>query len=151
MAAPATSLSSASAAVMGGRNLDTAIPRYIAVIDDDRSVRIALCRLLRAADLDAKAYESASEFLKTLNADPPDCLVLDLQMPGMNGLELQQRLTEIGVLLPIVVITGHDDAAMQSMCMAAGASTYLSKPIDETELLTAIDKAIANAGQKRRD
>jgi FixJ family two-component response regulator len=121
----------------------------VAVIDDDRSVRRALCRLLRAADLEAIAYESAAEFLETLKVRVPDCLVLDLQMPGMSGLELQQHLAEISVTLPIVVITGHDDATIRSMCMAAGASTYLSKPIDESELLAAINDAISREKHHR--
>jgi FixJ family two-component response regulator len=135
--------------MMGARNAKNAVQRRVAVIDDDRSVRMALCRLLRTADLDASAYGSAAEFLEALKVQAPDCLVLDLQMPGMNGLELQLHLAEISVLLPIIVITGHDDAAMRSMCMAAGASTYLSKPIDESELLMAIDRAIS--GAKRRE
>lgn len=116
----------------------------IAVIDDDHSVRKALQRLLRSVNLDADAYGSGREFLDACRDARPDCLVLDLQMPEMNGLELQQRLAETGIRLPVVVITGHDEPGMRAQCMAAGASTYLRKPLDDKVLLEAINKAIAS-------
>lgn len=119
----------------------------IAVIDDDHSVRKALQRLLRSVNLDADAYGSGREFLDALGAARPDCLVLDLQMPEMNGLELQQHLAETGIHLPVVVITGHDEPGMRAQCMAAGASTYLRKPLDDQVLLEAIKRAIAAASR----
>lgn len=115
----------------------------IAVVDDDHSVRKALQRLLRSVNLEADAYGSGREFLAALGGAKPDCLVLDLQMPEMNGLELQQHLAETGVRLPVIVITGHDEPGMRAQCMAAGASTYLRKPLDDKVLLAAIDDAIA--------
>jgi len=115
----------------------------IAIVDDDHSVRKALQRLLRSINLDADAYGSGREFLAALSGAMPDCLVLDLQMPEMNGLELQQQLAESGVRLPVVVITGHDEPGMRAQCMAAGASMYLRKPLDDKVLLEAISTAIA--------
>lgn len=115
----------------------------IAVVDDNHSVRKALQRLLRSVNLDADAYGSGREFLDALGDARPDCLVLDLQMPEMNGFELQQHLAESGIHLPVVVITGHDEPGMRAQCMAAGASTYLRKPLDDKVLLDAINTAIA--------
>lgn len=116
---------------------------FVAVVDDEESVRRALLRLLRAANLDAEAFASGEAFLESLDKFRPDCVVLDLQMPEMNGLELQLRLAERGIRLPVVVITGHDEPGMRVQCMAAGASTYLRKPLDDKVLLEAINKAIA--------
>jgi FixJ family two-component response regulator len=115
----------------------------IAVVDDDHSVRKALCRLLRSFGIEAEAYESGKEFLDALRSTLPDCLILDLRMPDMSGLELQRRLADAGVRLPTVVITGHDEPGMQAKCLAAGAGTYLRKPLDEKALLRAIEDAIA--------
>jgi FixJ family two-component response regulator len=115
----------------------------IAVVDDDHSVRKALCRLLRSFGIEAEAYESGKEFLEAPRSTLPDCLILDLRMPDMTGLELQRRLVDAGVRLPTVVITGHDEPGMQSKCLAAGAGSYLRKPLDEKALLRAIEDAIA--------
>jgi FixJ family two-component response regulator len=115
----------------------------IAIVDDDHSVRKALRRLLRSADFDADAYESGSEFLEALRAGVPDCAVLDLQMPEMTGLELQQRLKDTHVSLPVIVITGHDEPGMQGRCLKAGAIAYLRKPIDGNDLLEAISRALS--------
>lgn len=119
--------------------------RRIAVVDDDHSVRKALKRFLRSFDLEAETYGSAGEFLDAAHQSIPDCLVLDLHMPGMNGLELQQRLTETGVSLPVVIITGHDEPGMRARCLAAGASSYLRKPLDDQALLQAIHQAMARS------
>jgi len=118
-------------------------PRHrIAIVDDDRSIRKALCRLLRSVDLDVEAYESASEFLEALRTVVPDCLVLDLRMPGMSGLDLQRHLNDTGAQLPTVIMTGHDEPGVRAECLAAGASGYLRKPLDDKALLEAIDDAI---------
>ena len=115
----------------------------VAVVDDDESVRKALQRLLRASDFDADTYASAQDFLASLpHATPPDCLVLDLQMPGTSGFDLQQQIVRAGLRLPIVVITGHDGPGMQARCLAAGASAYLRKPLEAGTLLAAIEAAI---------
>jgi FixJ family two-component response regulator len=113
----------------------------IAIVDDDESVRKALKRLLRAANLDADAFASGREFLDSLAAQLPDCIVLDLHMPGMNGLDIQQQLARGGRQMPIVVITGHDEPLARAQCLSAGAAAYLRKPIDDEALLDAIHQA----------
>lgn len=116
--------------------------RRIAVVDDDHSVRRALHRLLRSFDLDAVTYKSAQEFLDAIVDDMPACLVLDLQMPDMNGLELQQRLSDDGVKIPVIIITAYDEPAMLARCLFAGASSCIRKPLDDSVLLAAIHRAI---------
>jgi len=117
----------------------------IAVVDDDHSVRKALCRLLRSVDLEVDSYGSGREFLDAMKDTLPDCLVLDLRMPDMNGLELKRHLTDRGIQVPTVIITGHDEPGMHAECMAAGVSRYLRKPLDDLALLEAIDRAIMDA------
>lgn len=114
----------------------------IAVVDDDPSVRKALCRLLRSVDLDVHAYASGKEFLEAVRNATPDCLVLDLRMQDMNGLELQRHLVDSGVHLPTIIITGHDEPSMEAKCMTAGASRYLRKPLNDKTLIEAIEIAI---------
>ena len=121
----------------------------IAVVDDDNSVRKALRRLLRSADLDAEMYGCGSEFLKTLQASVPDCVVLDLQMPEMSGLELQRHLKSRGLALPVVIVTGHDEPGMQARCLEAGANAYLRKPIDGKALVEAISQAISEMAARK--
>jgi RNA polymerase sigma factor (sigma-70 family) len=120
------------------------------VVDDDPSVRRALGRLLRSAGLGAEAYASAQEFLAQERPDAPGCLVLDVQMPGLNGLELQRTLDEEHVCLPIVFITGHGDIPMSVHAMKAGAVDFLPKPFDDQNLLDAVRQAIAKDTQARR-
>lgn len=118
------------------------MPLRIAVVDDDESVRKALKRLLRASNLDAKTFESGGDFLASLASYQPDCVILDLHMPGMNGLDVQRQLTRNGVPLPVVIITGHDEPQTRAQCLAAGATAYMCKPLDEEVLLDAIRRAI---------
>jgi FixJ family two-component response regulator len=115
----------------------------IAVVDDDLSVRRALERLLRAAGFDAAVFASGHEFFFFLESQTADCLVLDLHMPGMNGLEVQRRLKESGIQLPIIVITGHDEPQTRAQCLTAGAAAYLCKPLSDKALLAAIADAIS--------
>jgi FixJ family two-component response regulator len=117
----------------------------VAIVDDDAGVRRALARLLRASRFDAVAYESATEFLASLSGRVPDCLVVDLQMPEMNGLELQQHLARASVKIPTVVITAHDGVGTRERCQSAGAAAYLLKPLDEEALISAIRVAIRRA------
>jgi FixJ family two-component response regulator len=113
----------------------------IAVVDDDPSVLKALTRLLRIRSFDAKTYNSALEFLATLAGETPDCLIVDLQMPGMSGLELHQYLTGRGIEIPTIIITAHDEGDTRQRCELAGIDGYLLKPIEGTALLEAIAKA----------
>jgi FixJ family two-component response regulator len=122
--------------------MHTQRPR-VAVVDDDVSVRRALERLLRAAGFDVVIFASAQEFLYSLEAQQPDCLVLDLHMPGMNGLEVQRRLLQAGVRLPVVVITGHDEPQTRAQCLNAGAADYLCKPLNDELLIAAIQSALS--------
>jgi FixJ family two-component response regulator len=117
----------------------------VAVIDDDESVRKALRRLLRAANLDADTFASGRDFLDSLAAQLPDCIVLDLHMPGMNGLDVQQQLARDGLKVPIVVITGHDEPQARAQCLSAGAAAFLRKPLDDKALLDAIHRAASAA------
>ena len=117
----------------------------ITVVDDDGPVRKALRRLLLAAGLDADACASGQEFFDSLRVRLPDCVVLDLQMPEMSGLDVLRQLARAGVRLPVVVITGHDEPGGRSRCLSAGAAAYLRKPLEETTLLNAIATAIGSA------
>lgn len=117
----------------------------IAVVDDDESVRKALKRLLRAANLDATTFASGRDFLNSLAAQLPDCIVLDLHMPGMSGMDVQQQLARDGLRLPTVIITGHDEPETRSRCLSAGAAAYLRKPLDDETLLDAIHRAAGTA------
>jgi len=114
----------------------------IAIVDDDPSVRKALGRLIRSAGCKAETFESADEFLKRPLADAPSCLVLDLQMPGLGGLGLQQRMAELGLEIPVVFLTGHGDIPASVKAMKAGAVEFLTKPVDEQDLLKAIKEAV---------
>lgn len=112
---------------------------WIAIVDDDPSVLKALTRLLRARGFDARTYASAREFLAALPDWVPKCLILDLQMPEMTGLELLHHLTRQGTRIPTIVITAHGDIRMRQRCEAAGVVAFLSKPLQESSLFAAID------------
>ncbi len=114
----------------------------IAIVDDEASVRKALARLLSASALNSRTYASAREFLDSLASDVPECLIVDLQMPEMTGLELQGELLRAGVKIPTIVITAHNEESFREQCRAAGAAAYLLKPLDEATLIAAIKAAI---------
>jgi FixJ family two-component response regulator len=113
----------------------------IAIVDDDASVRKALMRLLQASSYTVETFASASEFLASLNQRIPDCLIVDLQMPGIDGLELRISLTRAGIAIPTIVVTAHDEPGGRERCSTAGAAAYLLKPIQKTELIAAIRAA----------
>jgi FixJ family two-component response regulator len=115
---------------------------YIAIVDDEEPVRKALKRLLRASGLEAESYASGKEFLQARAARQPDCVVLDLHMPGMSGLEVLRELRESRSGLPTVMITAYDEPASREQCLAAGAAAYLRKPLDERLLLNAISATV---------
>lgn len=117
----------------------------IAVVDDDASVRKAIARLLVAFGLRAEAFASGQEFLASLASIQPACLVLDLHMPGLTGLDVQNELTRAGKRLPVVIITAYDEPEARAECLAAGAAAFLLKPIDDQVLLDAIAKAVGNS------
>jgi two-component system, LuxR family, response regulator FixJ len=112
------------------------------IVDDDLSVRESLELLLRSVGLDVKTYPSAEEFLKGVAPGASGCLITDLRMPGMSGLDLQERCAGAEVFLPIIFITGHGSIPHCVRAMKAGAVDFLQKPFDEEELLNAINRAI---------
>jgi DNA-binding NtrC family response regulator len=126
----------------------------IYVVDDDVSVRQGLENLLRSAGFTVQIFSSAQEFLAGARADVPSCLVLDVQLPGLSGLDLQQELAEADVQIPIIFLTGHGDVPMSVRAMKAGALEFLTKPVNDEDLLEAIQQGIARdhrARQRRRD
>jgi FixJ family two-component response regulator len=112
------------------------------VVDDDPSVLKGLSRLLRSAGWHAVTYGSSDEFLRHYDPDVPGCLVLDIAMPGVDGLELQRRLVDAGCPLPIVFITGHGDIPTSVQAMRAGALNFLAKPVNDDDLLGAVREAV---------
>lgn len=116
----------------------------IAVVDDESSVRKALERLIRSAGMSVTTFASGDEFLATVALAAPDCVVLDLHMPGTTGFEVQDRLAKLQTQVPVVVITGHDTPEARARVFAGGAQAYLLKPVDERALLDAIVAAISS-------
>jgi FixJ family two-component response regulator len=121
----------------------------IHVVDDDESLRTAVMRLLRAAGYEVRAYPSAGEFLLAQPVNTPGCVVLDVQMPGPSGLDLQAAFGEQGVALPIIFLTGHGDIAMSVRVMKAGAVDFLTKPVQRQALLDAVQNALARDAECR--
>jgi len=113
----------------------------IAIVDDDPSVLRALGRLLRTCFSDTKTYCSAQEFIDSLPQSVPACLIVDLQMPEMTGLDLQNHLKRNGILIPTIIITAHNELATRKLCAAAGAHAYLLKPLQGPALIAAINAA----------
>lgn len=119
-----------------------AVVAYIAVLDDEEPVRKALGRLLRASGLEVECYAGAREFLDGSAHRRPDCVVLDLHMPGMSGLQVLAELRRKVPPVPAVVITAHDAPETREQCLAAGAVAYLRKPLDGSVLLDAISASL---------
>lgn len=114
----------------------------VIVVDDDRSFRRSMERLLRLAGYQIQSFASALEFLHSPRPDMPACLVSDVRMPGLNGLDLQRELAGAGWQIPIIFITGHGDVPTSVRAMKAGAVDFLGKPFREQDLLTAIEYAL---------
>jgi FixJ family two-component response regulator len=120
------------------------------LVDDDPELRKAMERLLESAGMQVASFASAQQFLASHDRHARGCLVLDLAMPGLNGLQLQRELEQRASALPIVFLTGRGDIAASVQAMKHGASDFLTKPIDDTELLAAIHEALATDRQRRR-
>jgi FixJ family two-component response regulator len=120
------------------------------VIDDDESVRKSLRRLLRSADYESEVFKSASDFLARPPHPGPACLIVDVQMPGLNGLEFQEALIQRHREEQLVFITGHGNIPMCAQVMKAGAVDFLPKPFKPRELLKCVDRAIARSTEQRR-
>ncbi|MCG6871517.1 MAG: sigma-70 family RNA polymerase sigma factor [Gammaproteobacteria bacterium] len=120
-------------------------PGTVYIVDDDEAVRTSLSWLVDSAGLPALTFASATEFLDAWDGASHGCLVLDVRMPGMSGLELQQRLHEAGSHLPVVIVTGHADVPMAIRALKAGVRDFIEKPYDDEELLERIHDAMAHA------
>jgi FixJ family two-component response regulator len=125
--------------------------RLVAIVDDDASVRRALRRLLTSAGLASIAFASAREYLDAQLPEAPGCLVLDIQLGGMNGFELHQQLEAAGGAVPTIFITAHDDEATGERARLAGAAGYLRKPLEGSVLIEAIHHALGGGRGPRRE
>ena len=123
--------------------------RLLAVVDDDAEVRVALRRLVSSAGFAVESFPSGAEFLRSVEDHEPDCLLLDLHMPGMSGFEVQLALSVGHATVPVVVITGHDSPDARGRALQLGAKAYLCKPVDDEALLAAIEGAMIRP--ERRD
>ncbi|TGD97726.1 response regulator transcription factor [Methylobacterium nonmethylotrophicum] len=119
------------------------------IVDDDSDLRDALSGLFRSVDLATTAYASAAEFLSTPRSDGPGCLVLDVRMPGLSGLDFQAQLAGLGIHLPVILMTGHGDIPMSVRAMKAGAVDFLTKPFRDQDMLDAVTAALARDAERR--
>jgi FixJ family two-component response regulator len=129
----------------------TSTESTIFIVDDDESIRLALENLVTSTGLRAETYATAQEFLRGCPRDPAGCLVLDVQMPGLSGLDLQGELDQADIHLPVIFVSGHADIPISVRAMKAGAVEFLTKPVCESELLAAIDQAIERDRLSRAD
>jgi FixJ family two-component response regulator len=112
------------------------------VVDDDPSVRASIQGLLKSASLMSQSFETAEEFLRNKRPEGPSCLVLDVNLPGVNGLDFQRQLADAGIQIPIIFVTGHGDIPMTVKAMKSGAVEFLTKPFADQDLLNAIQQAL---------
>jgi FixJ family two-component response regulator len=124
-------------------------PGTVFLLDDEPGMLKAVTRLLGAEGFTVRAFTSAKAFLESYHPEALSCLVLDVAMPELNGLELQQRLTRAGILLPIVFLTGHGDIPMSVQAIKAGALDFLTKPVKDVDLLRAVRAALQRAAEQR--
>ena len=114
----------------------------VAIVDDDELFRRSIERLVRSAGFNVAAFASAEEFLNSADLDRAACAILDMRLPGMNGLDLQQRLIARSTPMPVVFVSAHEEAAMRTMALRAGAVAFLKKPFDNSTLLDALNRSI---------
>jgi two-component system response regulator FixJ len=127
-----------------------ATERMVHVVDDDAAVRRSISRLLQSAGFEAVTYESPSAFLEAVRRLSSGCVLLDIRMPEMDGLDVQTRLQDLRVALPVIVMTGQGDVRTAVRAMKAGALDFIEKPFDDKVLLTAIETALARGGRTDR-
>lgn len=118
------------------------VPPLIAVVDDNAFVHKAIRRLLRSVGFSVETYSSGAEFLESMRSHEPDCLVLDLHMPDVNGFDVHAHLRRVGATVPVVIMTGHDSPESRSRALQDGANAYICKPFDDDALLRAIASAM---------
>lgn len=120
------------------------------VVDDDPSVRASIQGLLKSAGLQSDSFRTAEQFLRSKRPEGPSCLVLDVNLPGVNGLDFQRQLADAGIQIPIIFVTGHGDIPMTVKAMKSGAMEFLTKPFDDQDLLNAIYQALERDRVRRR-
>jgi RNA polymerase sigma factor (sigma-70 family) len=123
----------------------------IFVVDDDEAVRLSTEMLIRSMGLRVESFESAAEFLEDFDPQQPGCVILDIRMPGMSGLELQHHLNEIGATIPVIFVTGHGDVPMAVKAMKSGAVDFIQKPFRDQELIDRVHAAIDRDSEQRRE
>src|SRR5271169_4178055 len=117
-------------------------PPMVFVIDDDAGVRASIQGLLKSVGLQSESFGTGVEFLRSKRPDTPSCLILDVRLPGVNGLDFQRQLADAGIHIPIIFITGHGDIPMTVKAMKSGAVEFLTKPFRDQDLLDAIHQAL---------
>jgi FixJ family two-component response regulator len=122
--------------------MTSSAPAIVFVIDDDAGVRASIQGLLKSVGLRSEAFGTGQEFLRSERPDEPSCLILDVRLPGVNGLDFQRQLAEAGIGIPIIFITGHGDIPMTVKAMKSGAVEFLTKPFRDQDLLDAIHQAL---------
>jgi FixJ family two-component response regulator len=122
--------------------------RLITIVDDDESIREATKGLVRSLGYQAATFASAEEFLQSGSVDNTSCLITDVQMPGLSGIDLQRRLVEQGVHMPTIFITAFPEEGTRARAMTSGAAGYLGKPFSEESLLKCLDTALGGSGKK---
>ena len=128
----------------------TEIKPTIFIVDDDPSVRESTELMLKSVGFNVKAFSSAQDFLKANVEEYPGCLILDVRMPGISGLDLQEKLVSSKTRLPVIFITGHGTVPMSVRAMKAGAVDFLQKPFEEQDLLDAVNRAITQQRERNR-
>jgi FixJ family two-component response regulator len=131
--------------------LQTSDKAIVHVVDDDASLRDALEGLFESVGLETRTYGTAREFLDAKRADEAGCIVIDIRLPDMNGLEFQSRLVQLGVGLPVVMMTGYGDIPMSVRAMKSGAVDFLAKPFHDQDMLDAVTSAIERDRQRRKE
>lgn len=120
------------------------------IVDDDPDVRKSLGRLMESVRLAFRTFETANEFLKAFDADGPSCLVLDVRMPGISGMELQRQFAENDITIPVIMVTGHGDVPMAVEALQRGVIDFMEKPVNPQKLLDRIHQALAQDIERRR-
>jgi FixJ family two-component response regulator len=134
--------------------MNSPTPATVFVVDDDEEMRAAMQRLLKTVGLQAEAFPSAKDFLERNLPQGPSCLILDIRLPGMSGLDVQKRLAEAGARIPVIFITAHADVPLAVKAMKSGAVEFLTKPFRGQDLVDAVQQALARdetMGQERSD
>ena len=121
------------------------------IVDDDPLIRASIQGLLKSANLQSESFETAEQFLRRGRWDGPSCLILDVSLPGMSGLDFQVQLQNAGLQIPIIFVTGHGDIPMTVKAMKLGATEFLTKPFNDRQLLDSVEQALARDREHRKE